>query len=93
MLQKIGIEQTRQLLRACLVVHTYAMKNGRTPEVSLHISWERYFLVTLLRVVRFLQLLLDNNQAKDLIPYEMSLLTDLEAQLHFQVMALMSREV
>lgn len=93
LVEQFGAIQIFQVLRTFLVVHTYAMKEGWILELFSHLFCERKSHVTLLTNAEFLQLGLDNSQAKSHTSYEMSVPATFETQHYYHPMALLSREV
>lgn len=89
---KIVVEQTRQVLKTSLTVHTYAMKNSRIRELFIHVFSRKSCPGTLLNDTRLLQLTLDSSQVEAQIQYEMTLSIAFASQLSFQAIALMSRK-
>lgn len=78
-LRTLGPEQIRQVRRASLAVHTYAMNSGPIWELLFHLSCNRNFIVTPLNGARFLQLILDNIHANGYLLYKMSAPTSFKA--------------
>lgn len=90
-LSKLGNEEICQRFRAVLVVCTYAIKDDRIRDLFVHVFCKRNVSVTLFSVALFLQLVLDNRQAKVHIPYEIGGLTAFSVQLYFHAMDLKSK--
>lgn len=59
-LQELKTEKIREVYRAFLAGHTYALKDGWITDLFFHHVHSRNFPVTLLYGARFLKLALDN---------------------------------
>lgn len=84
--------QMCQFLGPSITVYSYAPKNSQIEKLLFHLHCNRNFIVSFYNGAQLLQLLFDNNQAKVLLPYEMSMTTAFEVKINFYAVALMSIE-